>query len=165
MQDDIQAVLSGMLADWHIYCTHTYKRAGYAGKAAGFSQHSSNSQYDWENGVESELVDKRIMEGFDAAANRVPQPYFTALQFEARNLAVRHQVWSSPRLPADRREREVMILEARVKLLKELARDGASSAGIGLSIGRTSLMHVTPGQLGAAAINKGDLQWVERLAT
>ena len=43
---------------------------------------------------------------------------------EARNLAVRHQVWASPRLPADRVEREALILEARMKLLKELARDG-----------------------------------------
>lgn len=124
MQNDIQTILSSMLADWHHYCTHTAQRSGFAGRAAGFGQCRSNSQYDWENNIESDMVDKRIMEGFDAAAQRIPQPWFTALQFEARNLAVRHQVWSSPRLPADRQEREVLILEARVKLLKELARDG-----------------------------------------
>lgn len=124
MQDDIQHLLSGLLADWHRYCLHTADRAGYAGRAAGFGQHRSSSQYDWQNGVESELVDKRIMEGFDVAINRVPQPWLTALQFEARNLAVRYQVWASPRLPADREEREVLILEARNRLLKELARDG-----------------------------------------
>jgi hypothetical protein len=124
MQNDIQDVLSGMLADWHHYCVRTAQRSGYAGKAAGFGQSKSNSQYDWENGVEDEMVDKRIMQGFDAAIQRVPQPWFTALQFEARNLAVRHQVWASPRLPANRQEREVLILEARVKLLRELARDG-----------------------------------------
>lgn len=124
MQNDIQHVLSGMLADWHIYCQHTADRAGYAGRAAGFGQHRSNSQYDWENGVESELVDKRIMQGFDASIQRIPQPWFTALQFEARNLAVRYQVWTSPRLPKDREAREVLILEARNRLLKELAKDG-----------------------------------------
>ncbi len=124
MHNDIQDVLSGLLADWHVYSQHTADRAGYAGKAAGFGQSRSSTQYDWQNGVESELVDKRIMQGFDAAIQRVPQPWLTALQFEARNLAVRYQVWVSPRLPTDPAEREVLILEARNRLLKELARDG-----------------------------------------
>jgi hypothetical protein len=124
MQNDIQHVLSSMLAEWHRHCQHTAMRSGYPGRAAGFGQFRSNSQYDWANGVEDEMVDKRIMEGFDAAAQRIPQPWFTALQFEARNLVVRHQVWTSPRLPQDPAEREVLILEARVRLLRELARDG-----------------------------------------
>ena len=123
-QNDIQDVLSGLLCEWHHFCQHTASRGGYPGKAACFGQSKSNSQYDWQNGVEDEMVDKRIMQGFDAAAQRVPQPWFTALQFEARNLAVRHQVWASPRLPTDRQAREVLILEARVRLLRELARDG-----------------------------------------
>lgn len=124
MQNDIQSVLSGMLADWHRYCLHSAHKYGYAGKAAGFGQSRSNSQYDWQNGVEDEMVDRRIMEGFDAAINRVEQPWFTALQFEAKNLAVGYVVWVSPRLPVDREEREVLILEARNRLLRELARDG-----------------------------------------
>lgn len=124
MDNDIQGVLSGLLADWHKYSTHTHQRGGYPGKAAGFGQSRSNSQYDWQTGVESDLVDKRIMQGFDAAAQRVPQPWLTALQFEARNLAVRYQVWASPRLPQDPAELEVLILEARNRLLRELARDG-----------------------------------------
>lgn len=124
MQNDIQNVLSGLLADWHLWSQHTADRAGYAGKAACFGQSKSNSQYDWENGVEDDMVDRRIMQGFDAAIQRVAQPWFTALQFEARNLAVRHQVWASPRLPVNRQEREVLILEARNRLLLELAKDG-----------------------------------------
>lgn len=124
MQSDIQNILSGMLADWHQWSTHTAARSGLPGRAAGFGQSRSNSQYDWESGVESELVDRRIMEGFDAAIQRIEQPWLTALQFEARNLAVRYQVWSSPRLPSNQIEREALILEARNRLLKELAKDG-----------------------------------------
>lgn len=124
MNNDIQHVLSGMLADWHTWSEHTAQRAGYAGRAAGFGQSRSNTQYDWENGVESDLVDKRIMEGFDAAIQRVPQPWLTALQFEAKNLAVGYAVWASPRLPADSEQREALILEARIRLLKELEKDG-----------------------------------------
>jgi hypothetical protein len=124
MQSDIQNILSGLLQDWHIWSTHTAARSGLPGRAAGFGQSRSNSQYDWFNNIESDLVDRRIMEGFDAAIHRVPQPWLTALAFEARNLAVRHQVWVSPRLPADREEREALILAARDRLLKELARDG-----------------------------------------
>lgn len=124
MQNDIQHLLSSMLADWHLWSTHTAARGGYPGRAAGFGQSRSNSQYDWENGRESDLVDKRIMEGFDATIQRIPQPWLTALQFEARNLAVRYQVWASPRLPVDRMERQELIMVARGKLLKELERDG-----------------------------------------
>lgn len=124
MTNDIQDVLSGLLADWHLWSRHTADRAGLPGRAAGFGQSRSNSQFDWENGLESEMVERRIMQGFDAAIHRVPQPWLTALSFEARNLAVRHQVWVSPRLPVDRIEREALILDARNRLLKELARDG-----------------------------------------
>lgn len=99
MNDETWHIVSGLLADWHIWCRHTEQRSGPPGRAAGFGQSVSNSQYDWENGVESELVDKRIMQGFDAAINRVKQPYLTALQLEARNLVARHAVWDSPRLP------------------------------------------------------------------
>jgi hypothetical protein len=98
MQSDIDHLLNGLLCEWHHYCQHTREKAGYAGKSPVFGQSKSNSQYDWANGVEDELVDKRIMQGFDAAIQRVAQPWLTALQFEARNLAVRYQVWASPRL-------------------------------------------------------------------
>ena len=131
MQNDIHYVLNGLLADWHIWSQHTHARSGLPGKAAGFGQSKSNSQYDWEAGIESDLVDKRIMEGFDGAAERIRRTdidantvYYVALCFEARNLAVRYQVWSSPRLPADRAEREALIGEARTRLLRELERDG-----------------------------------------
>jgi hypothetical protein len=124
MQNDIQHVLSSMLADWHKWSSHTHTKGGYPGRAAGFGQAKSNSQYDWESGIESDLVDRRIMEGFDATIQRIPQPWNTALHFEARNLAVRYQVWSSPRLPKDLWERQELILDARNRLLKELAKDG-----------------------------------------
>lgn len=131
MQNDMQDVLSGLLADWHIWSHHTAARSGLPGKAAGFGQSRSNSQYDWQNNIESDRVDQLIMQGFDASAERIRlrdvddgSVFYVALCFEARNLAVRYQVWSSPRLPADRADREVLILEARNKLLKELARDG-----------------------------------------
>lgn len=124
MQNDIQSVLSGLLHDWHKWSSHTHARGGYPGRAAGFGQSKSNTQFDWENGVESELVDRRIMEGFDAVIQRIPQPWLTALHFEARNLAVRYQVWSSPRLPKDPWQRQELIFDARNLLLKELAKDG-----------------------------------------
>jgi hypothetical protein len=124
MRNDLQDILSSLLADWHRWSQHRGSRNGYPGKAAGFGQSRSNTQYDWENGVEAEMVDRRIMEGFDAAIQRIPQPWNTALQFEARNMVARVQVWSSPRLPKDIEERQVLVLEARNRLLRELAKDG-----------------------------------------
>jgi hypothetical protein len=124
MGNDIQEVLSGLLADWHNWSQHTQSRSGLPGRAAGFGQSRSNTQYDWENGVESDMVDRRIMEGFDAAIQRVPQPWNTALQFEARNMVARYAVWTSPRLPADPAARAALVQEARLRLLKELSLDG-----------------------------------------
>ena len=124
MCDERRYILDSLLADWHQWSTHTAQRSGLPGKAAGFGQSRSNSQYDWANNIESDRVDRLIMEGFDASIQRIEQPWLTALQFVARNLAVRYQVWSSPRLPSNRAEREALIVEARNRLLKELARDG-----------------------------------------
>jgi hypothetical protein len=128
--DPAQLRLSEMLADWHNWSRHTAARSGLPGRAAGFGQSRSNSQFDWESGIESELVDKRIMEGFDAAIERIRQRnlhtqplLFTALQFEAKNLAVGYRVWTSPRLPKGE-ELAILIMEARNTLLRELARDG-----------------------------------------
>jgi hypothetical protein len=124
MRDDVQEILSSMLADWHQWSQGGGRAEGYAGKSPGFGQSRSNSQYDWANNIESDLVDRRIMQGFDAAIQRVQQPWNTALQFEARNLVARHAVWTSPRLPVDKWLREELIREARELLLKELAKDG-----------------------------------------
>lgn len=123
-----QDQLSQMLADWHEWSKHTASRSGLPGKAAGFGSSRSNSQYDWSNNIESDLVDKRIMQGFDQAVNRIPQPWHTALQFEARACAYGSTAWSSPRIPHNKDEREAMVLLARNKLLKELERDGVLCA-------------------------------------
>lgn len=123
MGNDIQDVLSAMLADWHYYCQHTAQRSGLPGRAPGFGSVQSSWQYDYGNNVDGDEIDKRIMQGFDAAVSRVPQPWYTALQFEAKNCAVGYVVWASPRLPTGE-ALEIMVLEARNKLLRELAKDG-----------------------------------------
>lgn len=69
-------------------------------------------------------VEKKIIEGFDGVMWNIPQPYLTALQFQARNLYTGKQVWTSPRLPLDPMERGVLLMEARNILLKGLARAG-----------------------------------------
>lgn len=123
MHNDTDAILDDLLSRWHWWSKHTADRAGLPGRAPVFGTSLSNSQYDWENNVENEMIESRIMRGFDAAISKVPQPYFTALSFQARNLVTGRNVWLSPRLPRGE-ELEVMILEARNLLLKELTKDG-----------------------------------------
>ena len=123
MKNDTDAILDDLLPRWHYWSKHTAQRAGMPGKAPVFGQSASNSQYDWENNVENDAIEQRIMRGFDSAINKVPQPWFTALTFQARNLCTGRNVWISPRLPQGE-ALEVLLLEARTRLLRELTKDG-----------------------------------------
>lgn len=64
------------------------------------------------------------MEAVDAVIDSIPQPHRTALAFQARNLHCRAQVWSSPRLPANPQERQVLLMEARNMLARGLIERG-----------------------------------------
>lgn len=64
------------------------------------------------------------MEAVDAVIDSIPQPHRTALAFQARNLNSRVQVWSSPRLPLNWEERQILLMEARNMLTKGLIAKG-----------------------------------------
>ncbi|WP_054074999.1 MULTISPECIES: hypothetical protein [Comamonas] len=59
-----------------------------------------------------------------SAGQQQGQPHRTAISFMARNLACRAQVWSSPRLPIQRDELQVLLLEARNMLTRGLIAKG-----------------------------------------
>lgn len=64
------------------------------------------------------------MEAVDAVIDSIPQPQRTALAFQARNLSSRAQVWSSPRLPANWEERQILLMEARNMFTRGLIAKG-----------------------------------------
>ena len=124
MQNDIDTILDDLLASHHKWARRVRFGKGYPGQSASCKPAMASRQYDDSNGALDSVLDDSRMESFDAVLYRIEQPYLTALQTQARNLAVGVNVWSSPRLPTDVEERHVLLLEARNKLIKELAHDG-----------------------------------------
>lgn len=124
MTNDLDTVINGLLVDWHRWSSHYEVGKGYPSSNPACRQSRTSRQYDDENGALDAALHDSTMEAFDFAAHNVPQPWLTALQVQARNMASKAQVWSSPRLPKDPQERAVLTLEARNKLMKELAKNG-----------------------------------------
>lgn len=121
------AELNDLLSRWHEY-RHGYRAArGHSGSNAACRDAGSGSAWDWINGAEEARAEQQIMRGVDAAVERVPDEprhWRTAIHFEARNLHSGAAVWLSPHLPQNRAEREVLVMEARNRLMLELRKEG-----------------------------------------
>lgn len=127
VQNELDTLLNDLLAKWHRHCAGYSFGRGYPTTDVTCRQARTSKQYDYENGAMDANVDNAIMEAFDAAMDKVDQPWRTALSFQARNLHTGSNVWSSPRLPSSVQERVVLLMEARNKLMLVLARDGILS--------------------------------------
>jgi len=121
---DINELLNDLLAKWHAWSNSYSMGKGYPSSDPTFRHAKAPSHWDSRNGALDAMVDGKIMEAFDAAIWEVPRPHVIALQFQARNLASRAQVWVSPYLPTDDEERRVMLMEARNMLMRRLAKAG-----------------------------------------
>lgn len=119
--------IDDLLADWHTYCTAYRLGAGYPRSAPGADMATIAKHYDGDNGAQDAAAWRSTMEAVDAAIHRIPQPWLTALQFEARNLHSVAECWLSPRLPRESADRRVMVDTARALLKKELASSGVLS--------------------------------------
>ena len=124
MRNDIDNLLNDLLSSHHKWARRTRFGKGYPSESASCKDARASRQYDDSNGALDSGLDDSRMEAFDAVLYRIEQPWLTALQVQARNLATGSNVWSSPRLPVDPLERSILTLEARNKILKELVKDG-----------------------------------------
>ncbi len=119
--------LDELLIMWHEYRSGYSVGKGYSGRDATCRDFQTPTHWDWKNGALDGRVDsitaKAVSDAIDIIPN-TPRRWNTALAFEARNLASRAAVWSSPVLPTNREEREVLVLEARTMLLAELRKSG-----------------------------------------
>jgi hypothetical protein len=125
-RDQVDLKLDALLIAWYEY--RRGYRFGRGHKAAAVtSSYQTPGHWDWKNGASddraNELVDKQVDQAIQRIPN-VPERWRTALEFEAMNLSSGAAVWTSPMLPRDKNAREVLVLEARNRLLVELRRDG-----------------------------------------
>jgi hypothetical protein len=119
--------LDDLLVMWHQFRAGYSVGQGFAGKDATCRDFQTPTHWDWKNGALDGRVDaitaKAVSDAVDTIPN-TPRRWNTALAFEARNLASRAVVWSSPVLPKDKEELEVLVLEARTMLLVQLRKTG-----------------------------------------
>ena len=127
MQNAIDDFLNSLLAQWHQWGMRCSMGKGYPTRDLTCRAAHASRQYDDVNGALDTDIDNSVMEAFDHAAYRVPQPWLTALQIQAKNLSTGASVWRSPRLPVDTLERAILTTEARNKLMRELMKDGVLS--------------------------------------
>jgi len=108
------SVVNEILVVWHQWSANASVGTGYGNRSASCSVGPGGCG-EWE------IADLEVV---DAVVDAIPQPHRTAISFMARNLACRAQVWSSPRLPTQRDELQVLLLEARNMLTRGLITKG-----------------------------------------
>lgn len=122
-QVELDATVDDLLSRWHDFRCGYRPIKGYSSHDAVCGQAPSNALYDRENGVTDERIEQSIMNSVDKAVDRVPnspQSWNTVLHMHARNLFTGHAVWFSPRLPKDRNELHILLMEARNMLVRHL---------------------------------------------
>ena len=124
--DDVSARLDELLVLWHEHRSGYKLARGYAGQDATCRDFRAPTHWDWQNGAAQARAESLEVAAVDVAMERVPNAphrWHTALAFEARNLSTGNRVWSSPMLPKGE-ELEILVLEARNRLLLELKKAG-----------------------------------------
>jgi hypothetical protein len=123
-ESDTHTMLNDLLVEWHRWCNRYQHVKGYASSDPTCRDYRASRQYDDTNGALDADLSASTLETVSAEIFALEQPYQTAIQIQARNMATGKQVWTSPRLPADPMERAGILVKARGMLLKTLASRG-----------------------------------------
>ena len=123
-ESDLQTLLNDLLVEWHRWCNRYQHVKGYSSSDLTCRDYRASRQYDDTNGALDADLNTSTLETVSAEIFDLEQPYQTAIQIQARNMATGRQVWNSPRLPADPMARAEIIVTARSMLMKKLASRG-----------------------------------------
>jgi hypothetical protein len=123
MKNDSEQILDDLLERWHAW-SRGYAITQQAGADPMFRNVKSGRGWDTvDEIVESELTGS-TMKAIDFEVNEIPDPHRSAIHAHARNPCLRVAVWTSPRLPTDPAERQEIINDARMMLMRRLWRAG-----------------------------------------
>lgn len=124
MKPEHAVILDDLLSRWHSWQKVATASRGYSARAAGFEQYRPSRQHDDTNGALDTDLDVMRSAQVDFEVSQMKDPHRAAIYIDARNLCTGLNVWNSPRLPADRAEREEVIREARRMICKRLVDSG-----------------------------------------
>jgi len=123
MMNDSAEILNSLLADWYKWAKG-YQHVGGINSSPMFREVKTGRQWDTvDEIISSDLVHSQ-MEALDSIIMQLRDVYRTSLQLQARNLHTGYTVWTSARLPADPKERVVILGEARAALTVKLQSAG-----------------------------------------
>lgn len=112
-----------ILSDWHRWATN--KGIEPLVKAQPmWKQATTPRGWDSVSEIIDVVIENDVMEAVDFQISELCDVYRTALQITARNLALGWHVWSSPRLPADKQARLLIVREAKDALAIRLRNAG-----------------------------------------
>jgi len=120
MISETDEILNDLLSRWHSWANDARTALGFPTESSSCKFYRPSKQYDWDNGASDQDAENRTMAAFESCVYKVPEPFRTALHFNARNLATGLSVWRSPRLPEDDLARALLLTDARAMLLARL---------------------------------------------
>jgi hypothetical protein len=123
MNNDSGAILSDLLERWHIWA-RGFKVCPEPSADPMFRNAKSGRAYETQYEINEATINDSTMEAIDFQVSEMADPHRSAIYAHARNLASKHAVWASPRLPQDPQERAILVLEARNILTRRLLRAG-----------------------------------------
>lgn len=124
MRRDIDETLDDLLCRWHHWQQEYQPVRAYSGRALVCGDYRSGRQYDVENGVLDDALELQTMRAVDFAVDQLSPLFRIAIHQDARNLVVGCAVFVSPRLPADREQRQQIVADARQALSVRLLHAG-----------------------------------------
>lgn len=113
------AELDGILCEWHQW-QRTDGVRGFGRKSLVCGDYRSSRQYDDANGALDAELDNIRMRAVDGQVIQMQDPHRSAIYANARALVCGAAVWSSPRLPADKVARTLIVDDARALLVRRL---------------------------------------------
>jgi hypothetical protein len=115
----IAAHLDSILASWHQWRQVSASK-GWHRRALVCGDYQTSRQYDDSNGALDSDLEHRTMKTVDFQVCQMEDPHKAAIYANARALVCGVSVWTSPRLPADKEQREVIVTEARRQITRRL---------------------------------------------
>ena len=121
---DRAASLDDILSRWHSWQGGYKDVRGFKGRALVVGDFRISRQYDSDNGALDDEIEDATMRSVDFEVSEMKEPHRSAIYALARALNIGLMVFSSPRLPADPKEKHLVINTARGILVARLVEAG-----------------------------------------
>jgi len=124
MRNDSDAILDDILIRWHQWQGGAKVGRGFNNRALVCGDFRVSRQHDDLNGALDDDLENTVMRQVDFEVSEMRDPFKAAIYCLARALVVGAQVFTSPRLPADKAERDAILRQARIILVGRLLSAG-----------------------------------------